>query len=290
MTRGALIASLAAWLLATAYAYSIRAAVLDALAVLGLGVVSSAALWWIVRTHAAQLERRVEERTRALKDANEELESFAYSISHDLRAPLRHVDGFSRMLELEHAGSLDEDGRRLLATMRKAAARMGRLLDDLLAFSRYGRAAMSPTEIDMTTCARTVADELARGTPCTIVIETLPSALADAGLVRQVWANLIGNAIKYSGKRPDPRVEVTGRIDGGSAVYCVKDNGVGFDPRYADRLFKVFQRLHAEDEFPGTGAGLAIVHRIVARHGGRAWAEGRPGEGASFWFSLPSGR
>jgi light-regulated signal transduction histidine kinase (bacteriophytochrome) len=287
MTRRALIASLAAWLPAAAYAYSIRTAVLDALAVLAFGAASSGVLWWIVRVHAGELERRVEERTRALEDANEELESFAYSVSHDLRAPLRHIDGFSRMLEQDHAESLDENGRRLLATLRKSSARMGRLLDDLLAFSRYGRAAMSPAGIDMTALARAVADELARGTPCTIVVDTLPPARADPALARQVWANLIGNAIKYSGKRADPRVEITGRVEDGRAVYSVKDNGAGFDPRYAGKLFKVFQRLHGEDEFPGTGAGLAIVQRIVARHGGRVGAEGRPGEGASFWFSLP---
>ncbi|HEY6863327.1 MAG TPA: ATP-binding protein [Burkholderiales bacterium] len=240
-----------------------------------------------VRRHAQELEERVQARTRELEAANEDLQSFAYSVSHDLRAPLRHIDGFSRMLEQDHAARLDDDGRRLLSTVRKGAARMGRLLDDLLAFSRYGRAAISPGAVDMTALARTVADELARGTPCTVVIDTLPPARADAALVRQVWVNLIGNAIKYSGKRAEPRVEITGRVEGDLAVYGVRDNGAGFDARYADKLFKVFQRLHNEDEFSGTGVGLAIVHRIVARHGGRVWAEGRPGEGATFWFALP---
>jgi light-regulated signal transduction histidine kinase (bacteriophytochrome) len=283
--------SLAGWIAAAAYVVLIRAAAVDALAVLALGLATSGAVWWMVRAglraRAADAERRVDERTRALQDANRELESFAYSVSHDLRAPLRHVDGFSRMLEQDHAQSLDQDGRRLLATVRKSAERMGRLLDDLLAFSRFGRAAMSPVEIDMTALARAVADELARGTPCTIVIDALPAARADAGLVRQVWVNLVGNAIKYSARRPDPRVEIAGRVEGDRALYCVKDNGTGFDPRYADKLFKVFQRLHGEDDFPGTGVGLAIVQRIVARHGGRVGAEGRPGEGATFWFSLP---
>jgi len=242
-----------------------------------------------VRRHAQELEERVQARTRELEVANEDLQSFAYSVSHDLRAPLRHIDGFSRMLQEDHAARLDDEGRRLLATVRKGAERMGRLLDDMIAFSRYGRAAISPTDIDMTALARAVADELARGTPCTVVVDPLPAARADAALVRQVWVNLIGNAIKYSSRRPDPRVEIGGRIEDGRAVYCVKDNGAGFDPAHADKLFKVFQRLHSEDEFSGTGAGLAIVHRIVVRHGGRAWAEGRPGEGASFWFSLPPG-
>jgi len=240
-----------------------------------------------VRRHAGELEERVQARTRELELANEDLQSFAYSVSHDLRAPLRHIDGFSRMLEEDQAARLDDDGRRLLATVRKGAERMGRLIDDLLAFSRYGRAAISPTGIDMTALARGVAEELARGTPCTVVVDTLPPARADAALVRQVWVNLIGNAIKYSGKRADPRVEISGGVEGELAVYRVKDNGTGFDPRYAEKLFKVFQRLHAENEFPGTGVGLAIVHRIVARHGGRAWAEGSPGEGATFCFSLP---
>jgi len=301
---GALVVSLAAWTAAAAYVGVVVGAPVDVAIVIVLGVAASAAAHWIVRAglraragdavaraglarHVEELERLVDERTRALQDANRELESFAYSVSHDLRAPLRHIEGFSRMLEQDHADALDQDGRRLLATVRKAAERMSRLLDDLLAFSRYGRAAMSPSEIDMTALARTVADELARGTPCTIAIDTLPPARADPGLVRQVWSNLIGNAIKYSAKRPDPRVEVTGRVEGDRAVYCVKDNGAGFDPRYADKLFNVFQRLHGEDEFPGTGVGLAIVRRIVARHGGRAWAEGRPGEGATFCFSLP---
>jgi light-regulated signal transduction histidine kinase (bacteriophytochrome) len=306
--RAAFLVSLAAWLLAAVYVFPIRMAVVDVLVMLLLGLGTSGAVSWIVRAglharagdaaevaaardelarHAEDLERRADERTRALQEANRELESFAYSVSHDLRAPLRHIDGFSRMLEQDHAESLDEDGRRLLATVRRSAGRMGRLLDDLLAFSRFGRAAMSPVEVDMTACARAVAEELARGSPCTIVIDTLPPAHADAGLVRQVWSNLIGNAVKYSSKRADARVEITARVELDHYVYCVKDNGAGFDPRYADKLFNVFQRLHSEDEFPGTGVGLAIVQRIVARHGGRAWAEGRPGEGATFCFSLP---
>jgi signal transduction histidine kinase len=242
-----------------------------------------------VRRHAGELEARVLERTRELEAANQELESFAYSVSHDLRAPLRHIDGFSRMLEEDHAGRLDEDGRRLLGTVRKGAGRMGQLIDDLLAFSRFGRAAMSPDEVDMAALAQGVADELAREAPaCTITVGPLPAARGDAALLRQVWINLIGNAIKYSAKRAVPRVEISGRSEAGGAVYCVTDNGAGFDPRYVDKLFKVFQRLHNEDEFSGTGVGLAIVHRIVARHGGRTWAEGRLGEGASFWFSLPA--
>jgi light-regulated signal transduction histidine kinase (bacteriophytochrome) len=307
----AFLASLAAWILAAVYIFAIRMAIVDVLAMLLLGVASSWAVWRIVRAglraraggaadlagardemarHAEELEARVQARTRELEAANSELESFAYSVSHDLRAPVRHIDGFSRMLEEDHGERLDPDGRRLLATVRKGAERMGRLIDDLLAFSRFGRAAMAPAQLDMTAIARGIADELARdAASCAIAVEPLPPARGDAALVRQIWINLIGNAVKYSAKRPDPRVEVTGRSEGELSVYCVKDNGAGFDPRYADKLFKVFQRLHTEEEFGGTGVGLAIVHRIVARHGGRTWAEGRPGEGASFWFSLPAG-
>ena len=242
-----------------------------------------------VRGHAERLEEEVRARTEALVAANKELESFSYTVSHDLRAPLRAVDGYARMLEEDHAPRLDDEGRRLLSVVRDSAMRMGRLIDDLLAFSRLGRREPAKLPLDMAGLAREVADELGRQGRARIELGELPSAPADRSLMRQVWTNLIGNALKYSGKRADPRVEIGGRQEGSENVYWVRDNGVGFDMRYAAKLFGVFQRLHRSDEFEGTGVGLATVQRVVARHGGRVWAESKLGEGACFAFSLPRG-
>jgi len=239
-----------------------------------------------LRDHAAELEATVRKRTEALEAANQELESFSYSVSHDLRAPLRAVDGYARMLEEDYAARLDDEGRRLLAVVRQSSVRMGRLIDDLLAFSRLGRQQPAKQLVDMTELARDVVTELRNGAAASVELGALPSARADRALIRQVWTNLVGNALKYSGKRADARVEIGGRQDGGESVYWVRDNGVGFDMRYADKLFGVFQRLHRVDEFDGTGVGLAIVQRVVARHGGRVWAQAKPGEGAVFGFSL----
>jgi signal transduction histidine kinase len=240
-----------------------------------------------VKEHAAELEARVQSRTAELEASNKELESFSYSVSHDLRAPLRAVDGYARMLEEDHGARLDGEGRRLLAVVREASMRMGQLIDDLLAFSRLGRQEPSRRPLDMTALAREVLAELNSGARAHVELSALPAASADPALLKQVWSNLVSNALKYSGKRQDPRIEVGGRDAPGESVYWVRDNGVGFDMRYADKLFGVFQRLHRADEFPGTGVGLAIVQRVVARHGGRVWAESKPGEGACFYFSLP---
>jgi signal transduction histidine kinase len=239
-----------------------------------------------VRAHASELEERVLERTAELEATNKELESFSYSVSHDLRAPLRAVDGYARMLEEDHAARLDEEGRRLLGVVRSSSLRMGQLIDDLLAFSRLGRQQPARRPLDMAQLAREVAGELGPGGE-RVQVGALPAANADPALIRQVWSNLIGNALKYSGKRSDSRVEVGGQEDPEESVYWVRDNGVGFDPRYAAKLFGVFQRLHKAEEFPGTGVGLAIVQRVVTRHGGRVWAESKLGEGACFYFSLP---
>jgi signal transduction histidine kinase len=240
-----------------------------------------------VRSHASELEQTVRQRTEALVAANKELESFTYSVSHDLRAPLRAVDGYARMLQEDYAERLDDEGRRLLSVVRESAGRMGRLIDDLLAFSRLGRREPVKHAVDMAALAREVAEELRAGGSARIEIDGLPAAQADRALMRQVWANLIGNALKYSGKRADPRVEVGGAANGTENIYWVRDNGVGFDMRYVGKLFGVFQRLHGNDEFEGTGVGLAIVQRVVARHGGRVWAESKPAGGACFQFSLP---
>jgi len=247
---------------------------------------SQARLHERVRRHAGELERRVVERTEALEAANKELESFSYSVSHDLRAPLRAVDGFAKILEEDYGERLDAEGRRLLGVVRSSSKHMGQLIDDLLDLSRLGRLALGKRPVDMAGLAREVAQELPRG-DASVDIGPLPACHADPRLLRQVWANLIGNALKYSGKRAGAHVEIGGREEPAESVYWVRDNGVGFDMRYVGKLFGVFQRLHGADEFPGTGVGLAIVQRVVARHGGRVWAEGRPGEGACFHFSLP---
>ncbi len=242
----------------------------------------------------AGILRDLTERKRfehALQDSNRELESFCYSVSHDLRTPLRAVDGFSRILEEDHAGRLDEEARRVLGVIRGNTRKMGQLIDDLLEFSRIGRRPLSISPIDMNRLVREVVQEL-QGTferRPQFELGTLPLVHGDESVMRQVWTNLLANAVKFSSKREQPVVEVSGHENGAFCEYRVKDNGAGFDMRYYDKLFGVFQRLHAADEFPGTGVGLAIVQRVVARHGGRVWAEGKVDGGAAFYFSLPKG-
>jgi signal transduction histidine kinase len=235
-----------------------------------------------------RVRRRVQEKTAELEAANKELDAFSYSVSHDLRAPLRAIDGYSKMLEEDSGPRLTEEGRRLLGVVRSSSRRMGQLIDDLLAFSRLGQQAPARAEVDMTRLAQSSAAELAREYPAAgVTVGELPPALADHALLKQVWLNLIGNAFKYSGKSGAGRVEIGGKAEGAENVYWVRDNGVGFDMRYASKLFGVFQRLHSQDEFPGTGVGLAIVQRVIQRHRGRVWAEARPQAGACFYFALP---
>jgi len=245
-----------------------------------------------IRRLNAELEERVRQRTVQLEDTNKELESFSYSVSHDLRAPLRAVDGYSQMLEEDYADRLDDEGKRLLKVVRSETVRMGRLIDDLLTFSRLGRKPLDAAAgVDMVALAREVAEELLREQPkdrCRLDIWPLPEARGDRMLLRQVWMNLLGNAIKYSSSRPKAEIAVTGEIADGHAVYRVADNGVGFDMKYAGKLFGVFQRLHGQNEFEGTGVGLAIVHRIITRHGGSVRATGTVGQGATFTFTLPA--
>ena len=238
----------------------------------------------------AELEHRVEERTRKLKEANKELEAFSYSVSHDLRAPLRAIDGFSRILLEEYRGKFDEDGKRVLDIIRSNTQNMGRLIDDMLAFSRLSRKQMEASPVDMHGLAGDVFQQLQLGFTDQEVqfnLSPLPPTEGDPALIRQVFVNLLSNAAKYSRPRTQSVIDVSGYCENGDCVYYVKDNGVGFDMAYAKKLFGVFQRLHSVEEFEGTGVGLAIVQRIIHRHGGRVWAEGKVDEGATFFFSLP---
>jgi PAS domain S-box-containing protein len=225
-----------------------------------------------------------------LELANKELESFSYSVSHDLRAPLRAISGHAQILEEDHIEKLDEDGVKALHTILRNSKRMGILIDDLLAFSKLGRKQVSISEIDMEGLVKSVLEEYsteANYERTKISIKTLPLAKGDLSLIKQVWVNLISNAIKYSRNNPQPHVEIGAYEKDNTVVYYVKDNGAGFDMQYYDKLFGVFQRLHSNEEFEGTGIGLAIIQRIVQRHDGKVWAEAKPNEGACFYFSLP---
>ncbi len=236
------------------------------------------------------LEQRVIERTAQLEAANKELEAFSYSVSHDLRTPLRAIDGFSHILLEDYNDKLDDEGKRLLNVVRDNTSKMGQLIDDILKFSRAGRLELIPVEIDMEKMAREVFEELqpvVDASKLQLEIGPLPHASGDRAMMRQVFVNLLSNAIKFSRQREPAVIKVGASIEGGEAVYFVKDNGAGFDMQFADKLFGVFQRLHGVTEFEGTGIGLAIVKRIVARHGGRVWAEGKVNEGATFYFALP---
>jgi PAS domain S-box-containing protein len=237
------------------------------------------------------LERRVEERTAQLEAVNKELESFSYSISHDLRTPLRAIDGFSHILLEDYAGKLDEEGKRLLNVVRDNTHRMGQLIDDILKFSRTGRVELNSSGIDMEQMAQAVVEELQSaivGSKLQMEIDPIPPTRGDSAMMRQVFVNLISNAIKFSCTREIPRIQIGATINGEETVYYVRDNGVGFDMQYADKLFGVFQRLHSVNEFEGTGIGLAIVKRIITRHGGRVWADGKVNEGATIYFALPN--
>jgi PAS domain S-box-containing protein len=241
------------------------------------------------------LNANLQVRANQLEAANKELESFSYSVSHDLRAPLRAIDGFTKIFQEDYGDQIDDEGRRLLNVVRDNSERMGLLIDHLLAFSRLGRQPLSMEQTDMKALALEALAQIhaeGLGTSASTIIHDLPAAYVDPSLFRQVWINLLSNALKYSSTRESPQIEagfLTVENAHDHLTFFVKDNGVGFDMRYYDKLFGVFQRLHRVDEFSGTGVGLAIVHRLITRHGGKVWAEAEVDKGATFFFSVPMG-
>jgi light-regulated signal transduction histidine kinase (bacteriophytochrome)/HAMP domain-containing protein len=242
-----------------------------------------------IRQLNLELEQRVVERTTQLEAANKELESFAYSVSHDLRAPLRSIDGFGQILLEDFADRLGSEGQRSLTRIRLATQRMGHLIDDLLKLSQVSRAEIRKENVDLSALARRVAAEVQErepDRPVAVDIAEGVSAEGDPRLLGVVLENLIGNAFKFTAKQPEPRIEFGIRQENGGPLYFVRDNGAGFDMTYAGKLFGAFQRLHSAEEFRGTGIGLATVQRIIRRHGGRVWAEAAVGEGATFYFTL----
>ncbi len=237
-----------------------------------------------------EAEMALKERTQSLEEINKELESFSYSVSHDLRAPLRAIEGFSRML-LDNAQEFGPEANRKIQVIRDNAARMDRLISDLLDLSRTGRAHISKKIIDIDRVVNAIWQEQASANPgrkLDLTKGKLPKAFGDESLIRQVFSNLLANAVKFTRRNKTAVIEIEGEIEGTEAIYCIKDNGAGFDMKYYDKLFGVFQRFHPESEYEGTGVGLAIVQRIVHRHGGRVWAKGKVGKGAAFYFSLPA--
>ncbi len=242
-----------------------------------------------VRDLNAELEQRILERTAQLEAANKELESFSYSVSHDLRAPLRAINGFSRILKSDYESQLPAEAQRLLGIVQSSARQMDRLIEDLLAFSRFSRQPLRKQAISTGDLVRQVMNGLSgelENRQVEVIIADLPTCQADRALLKQVFINLLSNAVKYTRKRAVARIEVGCQLIDGQQIYFVKDNGAGFDMDYYDKLFGAFQRLHSADEFEGTGVGLATVQRIIFRHGGRIWAEAAVDKGATFYFTL----
>lgn len=265
---------------------------------LGLGallqLVLLASVYFLIHHDVAERRRvatELESRGALLQAANKELEAFSYSVSHDLRAPLRHIDGYAVLLAKAAGDSLNEKARRYLQTISDSAKQMGQLIDDLLVFSRMGRQDMLRTTVNLDQLVKSVLHDLRldlQGRTISWTMSPLPNVLGDPAMLRQVFANLISNALKFTATRPEAKIEIgAARQTPGEVEIFVRDNGVGFDMQYVNKLFGVFQRLHRNDEFEGTGIGLANVRRIIHRHGGRTWAEGMLDQGATFHFSLP---
>lgn len=241
----------------------------------------------------SQLNEKLENESKKLEDANKELEAFAYSVSHDLRVPLRAIDGFSRILVEDYQDDLDEEGKRLIGIIRDNTKKMGQLIDDILHLSRAGRQEMNITQIDMESLFKKTFDELKhqhRERNIKLDIKPLPTAYGDMTLLQQVISNLISNSIKFTAPRNPAIIEVGAKKGDKENIYYVKDNGVGFDMKYSSKLFGLFQRLHGQNEFEGTGVGLSIVQRIIRRHGGDVWGEGKVDQGATIYFTLPTKR
>jgi len=236
-----------------------------------------------------KLEQKVKERTLEMENANKELEAFSYSISHDLRAPLRSIHGYMNIFSEEYADKIDDEAKRLITIILRNAQKMGQLIDDLLAFSRLGRMELAKQNVSMKDMVHQVWEEqtqLIGPRNIEFVLKEIPEGYADNVTIRQLWVNLVSNAIKYTRNKKNAVVEIGSEEKDDVSTYYVKDNGAGFDMRYYDKLFGVFQRLHSDKEFEGTGVGLAIVQRIISKHGGTVWAEAKPNEGATFYFSL----
>jgi PAS domain S-box-containing protein len=242
-----------------------------------------------IRYMNESLEEKVKERTMDLQQANRELEAFSYTVSHDLQAPLRVISGYGKLLLEEQADHLDTEGKEFIGVINDKVDQMRQLITDLLEFSKFGKAPLKLKEVNMNNIVRATVEEMKIGNrdlDLKVNLSDLSPAWCDEGLIRQVWANLISNAVKYSSKKEQAVVEIGCEKREGKMVYYVKDNGAGFDMKYADKLFKVFKRLHSPSEFKGTGIGLATVERILSKHEGRIWAYSQPGEGASFYFTL----
>jgi PAS domain S-box-containing protein len=253
---------------------------------------------WAIKDEAGNITgmwgivRDITEHTKQLEAANKELESFSYSVAHDLRAPLRAIDGYARMILKKHGDKFDEDALNKFSTIRSNTHMMGQLIDDLLSFSRLGKKHISLTIPDMDAVVRDVWKEMQVINPnrnMVLTVNCVPPGYGDRALIKQVYLNLLFNAVKFTKYRDAAHIEAGGYTDGNEGVYYVRDDGVGFDMKYYDKLFGVFQRLHNPDDFDGTGVGLAIVQRIIHRHGGRVWAEGKVNEGATIYFTLPQG-
>lgn len=237
-----------------------------------------------------EIAQQLQETRKNLEALNKEYENFAHSVSHDLRAPLRGIDMYAGVLTEDYRDRLDDEGKRLLDLIRELARKMNGLIDDLLRFSRLGRQRMLATPLDMTAIAQSVFLELHAKRPERNVrfeLSALPQALGDVSLIKQVFANLLSNALKFTGPREQAIIEVTSRNGAEQNTYCVRDNGVGFDPQFAGKLFGMFQRMHPQEDFEGAGVGLALAQRIIQRHGGTIWAEAKEGQGATFCFTLP---